>query len=94
MKRDPRERRVVARAGLDRAGAQLSEPDYCRLIIGVLRGQRGGGYVNDLLSEMMRPFTEISLPGEKVGADTDFGTLGHCPGIARRLAFGPSQRAS
>lgn len=42
--------------------------------IGVVPGQRGHGYVDDLLAEMAWKLTEYA-PGEEVGADTDFSNV-------------------
>lgn len=42
--------------------------------IGVVPGQRGHGYVNDLLAEMAWRLSELA-PGEDVGADTDFANV-------------------
>jgi hypothetical protein len=42
--------------------------------LGVVPGQRGGGYVNDLLAEMAWRLSELA-PGEEVGADTDLDNV-------------------
>lgn len=42
--------------------------------LGVVPGQRGHGYVNDLLAEMTWRLSEVA-PGEDVGADTDFANV-------------------
>jgi hypothetical protein len=42
--------------------------------LGVVPGQRGHGYVNDLLAEIAWRLTELA-PGETVGADTDFDNI-------------------
>ena len=50
--------------------------------IGVVPGQRGHGYVNDLLAEMAWRLSEFA-PGEDVGADTDFGNVPMAKAFAR-----------
>jgi RimJ/RimL family protein N-acetyltransferase len=50
--------------------------------LGVVPGQRGRGYVNDLLAEMAWRLSELA-PGEEVGADTDFSNVPMAKAFAR-----------
>ena len=50
--------------------------------IGVVPEQRGRGYVDDLLAEMMWMLSELA-PGEEVGADTDFANVPMAAAFAR-----------
>ncbi|MBN9345299.1 MAG: hypothetical protein J0I48_03720 [Devosia sp.] len=50
--------------------------------IGVVPAQRGRGYVNELLAEMMWMLSEFA-PGEEVGADTDMGNVPMAAAVGR-----------
>jgi hypothetical protein len=50
--------------------------------VGVVPGQRGRGYVDDLLAEMAWCLSEYA-PGEAVGADNDFSNVPMVKAFAR-----------